>query len=171
MKQSIAYSRCASPLGEMLLVAAGDALSGVYFSGQKYHPAVVATWHLDHEDPVLHAARMQLAEYFAGQRTRFALPLAPVGTPFQRAVWSGIATVPAGATISYTELALRAGHPGCVRAAGAATGRNPWSIVIPCHRIVGANGALVGYAGGLERKRSLLALERAANDSAARRAA
>jgi methylated-DNA-[protein]-cysteine S-methyltransferase len=114
---------------------------------------------------------MQLAEYFAGQRTRFTLPLAPAGTPFQRAVWSGIATVPAGATISYSELALRAGHPGCVRAAGAATGRNPWSIVIPCHRIVGADGALVGYAGGLERKRSLLALERAANDSAARRAA
>ncbi len=89
----------------------------------------------------------------------FDLPLSPSGTPFQHAVWKAIATVPAGETISYTELARRAGHPGSFRAVGAATGRNPLAIVVPCHRIVGADGSLTGYAGGLARKRTLLALE------------
>jgi methylated-DNA-[protein]-cysteine S-methyltransferase len=105
------------------------------------------------------AARQQLSEYFAGTRTKFDLQLAAPGTAFQRAVWHAIATIPCGATATYTEVAARAGHPGSVRAAGAATGRNPWSIVVPCHRVVGASGALTGYAGGLDRKRALLALE------------
>jgi methylated-DNA-[protein]-cysteine S-methyltransferase len=96
---------------------------------------------------------------FAGTRTVFDLPLVPEGTPFQRDVWRAIGAVPFGATITYAELARRCGRPAAVRAAGAATGRNPLTIVIPCHRIVGSGGALTGYAGGLDRKRSLLALE------------
>jgi methylated-DNA-[protein]-cysteine S-methyltransferase len=156
---SIRYCTMPSPLGEILLVAQGDALAGVYFSGQKYHPLVAAEWREDGNVPALRAARRQLGEYFAGTRTSFDLPLAAPGTPFQQSVWRAIAAVPHGKTATYTEIAARAGHPGSVRAAGAATGRNPWSIVVPCHRIVGANGALTGYAGGLDRKRALLALE------------
>ena len=148
-----------SPLGEMLLVADGGALAGVYFSGQKYCPPITPAWREDSGAPALRAVRAQLGEYFAGARTTFDLPLAASGTPFQRAVWRAIATIPCGATATYTEVAARAGHPGSVRATGAATGRNPWSIVVPCHRVVGAKGALTGYAGGLDRKRALLALE------------
>jgi methylated-DNA-[protein]-cysteine S-methyltransferase len=153
------YDLVPSPLGTMLLVARDDALAGIYFEGQRYAPAVAADWRRAANHPALAAARAQLAEYFAGGRTEFTLPLASQGTPFQRAVWAAIATVPFGATIAYRELAARAGRPGSVRAAGTATGRNPWTIVVPCHRIVGADGALTGYAGGLDRKRALLALE------------
>jgi methylated-DNA-[protein]-cysteine S-methyltransferase len=153
------YDFVPSPLGTLLLVARDGALAGIYFQGQRYAPAVAADWQRAADDPVLSAARVQLTEYFAGRRTEFALPLAPQGTPFQRAVWAAIATVPYGATVAYRELAARAGRPGSVRAAGTATGRNPLTIVVPCHRIVGADGALTGYAGGLERKRALLALE------------
>jgi len=100
-----------------------------------------------------------LAEYFGGERKRFETSLAPEGTPFQRSVWKAISTVDFGQTITYRELARRAGLPRSVRAAGAATGRNPITIIVPCHRIVGSNGSLTGYAGGLDRKRALLALE------------
>lgn len=160
MNSSFSYCRTPSPLGDILLVAAGDALCGIYFDGQKHGPAVDGQWREDARHSVLRAAAAQLAEYFSGARKRFDLPLAPAGTAFQRSVWSAIAAVPWGATLTYGELAARSGHPGCARAAGAATGRNPLSIVVPCHRIVGANGALTGYAGGLDRKRALLALER-----------
>ena len=102
----------------------------------------------------------QLDQYFAGSRKRFELLLGPNGTPFQRAVWNAIAQVPWGETLTYAELASRAGRPGSARAAGAATGRNPLSIIVPCHRIVGSDGSLTGYAGGLDRKQKLLALER-----------
>ena len=150
-----------SPLGDMLLVARDDALAGVYFAGQKYFPPHDPAWRVDADVPVLRAARRQLADYFAGARMQFDLPLAQdVGTPFQRAVWIAIAGVQWGATATYTEIAARAGRVGSVRAAGAATGRNPWSLVVPCHRVVGVGGALTGYAGGLDRKRALLALER-----------
>jgi len=159
MKITFRYLRTPSPLGEMLLVAADDALTGIHFDGQRYQPAPGADWRQDAGHPALRAAQAQLAEYFAGARTAFDLPLAPAGTPFQRAVWAAIRTVRYGETISYGELAARAGAPRSIRAAGAATGRNPWGIVVPCHRIVGADGALTGYAGGLERKRALLALE------------
>ena len=98
-------------------------------------------------------------EYFAGKRTRFSVTLAPHGTPFQRSVWKAISSVGFGKTITYAELARRAGRPGSARAAGAATGRNPIGIIVPCHRIVGSNGSLTGYAGGLAKKRALLALE------------
>ena len=109
--------------------------------------------------PVLRRAAAQLRAYFALERDTFDLPLSPAGTAFQRAVWKAISTVRAGETISYAELARRAGHPGSARAVGAATGRNPLAIVVPCHRIVGSDGSLTGYASGLDRKRALLALE------------
>jgi len=103
-----------------------------------------------------------LSEYFAGARTTFTLPLSPAGTAFQREVWGAIAAIPYAETAAYRDLASRIGRPASIRAAGAATGRNPLSIIVPCHRVVGADGTLTGYAGGLERKRALLALERKA---------
>ena len=108
------------------------------------------------------AARQQLAAYFAGELERFDLPLAPTGTDFQRRVWDAVAAIPYGATASYSEIAAAVGRPAACRAVGAANGRNPLAIVIPCHRVVGAAGALTGYGGGLERKRALLDLERGA---------
>ncbi|HKW36809.1 MAG TPA: methylated-DNA--[protein]-cysteine S-methyltransferase [Burkholderiales bacterium] len=145
--------------GRMLVVANGVGLCGVYFDGQKYLPDVDPEWRRDPNLAVLRQVKRELAEYFAGERRRFETALAPEGTPFQRSVWKAISTVAFGETISYGELARRAGCPGSARAAGAATGRNPIGIVVPCHRIVGANGSLTGYAGGLDRKRALLALE------------
>lgn len=148
-----------SPHGRMLLVADDEGLSGVYFDGQKYFPETQKQWQRDVRHSVLKQAKRELAEYFAGERRRFEVALAPEGTPFQRSVWQAIASVGFGETISYGELARRAGCPGSARAAGAATGRNPIGIIVPCHRIVGSNGSLTGYAGGLARKRALLALE------------
>ena len=159
MKTGIHYDLVSSPLGTVLIMASGDALVGIHFEGERYQPAIGADWRRTKDHPAVRAAQAQLEQYFAGERTRFDLPLAVVGTPFQRAVWQAIGTVPYGATIAYRELAARAGRPGSIRAAGAATGRNRWTIVVPCHRIVGSNGSLTGYAGGLERKRALLALE------------
>jgi methylated-DNA-[protein]-cysteine S-methyltransferase len=159
MNAAIRYDFVASPLGPMLLIADGDALAGIHFRGGRDEPAVGAPWRRVRDDALLHRAQAQLDEYFAGRRTAFELPLAASGTPFQRAVWAAIRAVPFGATIAYRELAARAGRPQGIRAAGAATGRNRWAIVVPCHRIVGADGALTGYAGGLERKHALLAFE------------
>jgi methylated-DNA-[protein]-cysteine S-methyltransferase len=153
------YDLYESPQGQMLLVADGEGLSGVYFAGQKYLPQVEPEWRRDARHAPLRQAKSELAEYFGGERVRFDTGLAPEGTPFQRSVWKAIPTVGFGKTITYSELARRAGHPGSARAAGAATGRNPISIIVPCHRIVGSNGSLTGYAGGLDRKRALLALE------------
>jgi methylated-DNA-[protein]-cysteine S-methyltransferase len=160
MNDDIRWCRHASPLGTMRLVARGDALAGLYFDGQKYDVAIDASWREAPRDPVLREAARELDEYFAGRRRRFEVKLAPRGTAFQKRVWRAIAAVPSGRTISYAELARRAGSPAAVRAAGAATGRNPLSIVVPCHRILGSDGSLTGYAGGLDRKRALLALER-----------
>jgi methylated-DNA-[protein]-cysteine S-methyltransferase len=159
MKTAFRFERLQSPLGPMLLFAADDALAGIHFDLQRHQPDTGGEWRHAARHPALRAAKAQLKEYFAGTRTVFDLPLAPVGTPFQRAVWAAIRTVGYGETITYGELAARAGAPRSIRAAGAATGRNPWGIVVPCHRIVGADGSLTGYAGGLERKRALLALE------------
>lgn len=153
------YDRFQSPQGGMLLVANDTGLAGVFFDRQKHHPTMQADWMKSSSHKLLRQAKRELGEYFAGKRRRFAVPLAPDGTPFQRAVWKAISTVSFGETISYGELARRAKHPGSARAAGAATGRNPLGIIVPCHRIVGANGSLTGYAGGLQRKRALLALE------------
>jgi methylated-DNA-[protein]-cysteine S-methyltransferase len=158
------YGFYGSPCGEMLLVADDAGLSGVYFEGQKYHPSIHPQWRRDDHDGFIAQARRELAEYFGRERERFDVALAPEGTSFQRAIWRGIAGVGFGETISYAQLAESAGYPGKARAAGAATGRNPLTIIIPCHRIVGSTGALTGYAGGLDRKRALLALESRTGD-------
>lgn len=146
----------------MLLVAGDKALTGVYFTGQKYQPRIEGEWKRDERYAPLRRAKRELAEYFGGTRTRFTVKIAPRGTPFQCAVWKAIASVGFGRTIAYAELARRVGRPGSARAAGAATGRNPIGIIVPCHRIVGSNGSLTGYAGGLTKKRALLELERRA---------
>jgi len=153
------YDICTSPYGDMLLVAEDEGLSGVYFDGQKYLPQIEPEWRRDARHAPLRQAKRELAEYFGGERKRFETALAPEGTPFQRSVWKAISTVGFGEIITYSELACRAGCTGSARAAGAATGRNPISVIVPCHRIVGSNGSLTGYAGGLGRKRALLALE------------
>ena len=153
------YDYYQSPHGRMLLVADDKALTGVYFTGQKHQPRIEEGWKKDEGHAPLRQAKRELAEYFSGARTRFTVKVAPHGTPFQRAVWKAIAGVGFGRTIAYAELARRAGRPGSARAAGAATGRNPIGIIVPCHRIVGSNGALTGYAGGLANKSALLTLE------------
>ena len=153
------YDYYQSPRGRMVLVANDKALTGVYFLGQKYQLHIEEEWKRDERHAPLRQAKRELAEYFGGTRTCFTVKVAPRGTPFQRAVWKAIAGVGFGRTIAYAELARRAGRPGSARAAGAATGRNPIGIIVPCHRIVGSNGSLTGYAGGLAKKRALLALE------------
>ncbi len=153
------YDTFQSPHGRMLLVATEDGVSGVYFVGQKYFPEKEKEWKRSPDHAPLKRVKRELAEYFAGKRKRFEVALDPRGTPFQRSVWKAISSVGFGKTLSYGELARKAGFPGSARAAGAATGRNPISIIVPCHRIMGSDGSLTGYAGGLNRKRALLALE------------
>jgi methylated-DNA-[protein]-cysteine S-methyltransferase len=148
-----------SPHGRMLITANEVGVAGVHFDKQKYFPADDPASRREKRNRFVAQAIRELDEYFEGRRKRFEVALAPSGTPFQLAVWRAISTVSYGETISYGELARRAGVPGHARAAGAATGRNPIGIIVPCHRIVGANGSLTGYAGGLPRKRALLALE------------
>jgi methylated-DNA-[protein]-cysteine S-methyltransferase len=149
----------ASPLGTILLAATAQGLAGLWFEGQKHQPDL-SKLPRDDTHPVLLRAKQQLAEYFAGQRGAFDLPLhLAAGTPFQQTVWHALLAIPQGGTESYGTLSARIGKPAAVRAVGAAVGRNPVSIVVPCHRVLGAGGALTGYAGGLERKSALLALE------------
>lgn len=156
------YTRLASPVGELLLTAWDGRLTGLYLPcdpGARHaaaHPGAARR-----DDRAFAAAREQLEQYFAGQRTSFALPLAPAGTPFQQRVWSELQRIRHGVTTTYAELATRIGRPTAIRAVGAANGANPVSIVIPCHRVIGSNGMLTGYGGGLEAKRFLLDLERA----------
>lgn len=157
---TIAFAKISSPLGPLLLVGSDDALTGVYIEGQRGAPGLGAR---GREDASRFAATIrQLAEYFAGERTSFDLGLAPSGTPFQRAVWRALERIPFGTTQSYASLAAGIGAPRASRAVGAANARNPLAVVVPCHRVVGAGGALTGYAGGIERKRWLLDHERAA---------
>jgi len=170
MNSRIRYAWMPSPLGDVLLVADDEALRGLYFHDQKYFPSVDAAWSRQARSPVIDATRRQLDEYFAGSRSCFDLPLAPQGTPFQRAIWNAIAEVPCGQTRTYADLAARVGHAGSARAAGAATGRNPLSIIVSCHRIIGSDGSLTRYAGGLDRKKRLLALERTVVGTARRAA-
>ena len=144
-----------SPLGPLRLVARGAGLAGVYLPDRPAPDAVAG------EVPVLARAAAQLAEYFAGTRRTFELPLAPDGTPFQQRVWTALLAIPFGETRGYGELARALGRPSAARAVGAANGRNPLAIVVPCHRVIGAAGALTGYAGGLAMKRWLLDHERA----------
>ena len=151
------WSTVDSPIGELTVVAEDGALVGLYMTGHR--PAPDPESFGERVDDALPAATAQLAEYFAGERTAFDLPLAPHGTAFQQAVWAALRDIPYGETRSYGELAAALGRPGASRAVGLANGRNPISIVVPCHRVVGAGGKLTGYAGGMERKSWLLALE------------
>jgi methylated-DNA-[protein]-cysteine S-methyltransferase len=150
-----------SPLGRLKLVAADEGLTGVYFPDHRREPDLHVRDVERH--PVLELARKEIAEYFAQKRTRFETPLAPPsvrrGTDFQHAVWNALLTIPFGETRSYGDLARLIGRPSAVRALGAANGLNPISILVPCHRVVGADGTLTGYAGGIETKRWLLAHE------------
>lgn len=155
----IRYHRFDSPMGPMYATAEDAGLTGVYFEGGRHAPAIAPPWVSASDDAVLRACERQLLEYFAARRTSFDLPLAPRGTPFQQAVWKAIAAIGYGGTLTYARIARDLGSANAVRAVGAATGRNPLSIVVPCHRVVGTSGSLTGYAGGLDRKRRLLALE------------
>jgi methylated-DNA-[protein]-cysteine S-methyltransferase len=148
-----------SPIGPLLLLTDGEALTGLYMSveGRPWPLGDGAAEQPRH--PVLAGARRQLDEYFAGARTTFEVPLQPAGTEFQRAVWSRLQSIPYGATTSYGELARALGDPKASRAVGLANGRNPIPIIIPCHRVIGADGSLTGFGGGIERKRWLLGLE------------
>jgi len=147
------------PLGAMTLAAQGATLVGVWFDGQKHQPDP-STWPWAPESPVLTAAAAQLEAYFAGTLKKFSLPLnLGGGTAFQQSVWRQLLATPHGQTVSYGAIAKALGRPDASRAVGAAVGRNPISIVVPCHRVVGAGGALTGYAGGLDRKTALLQLE------------
>jgi methylated-DNA-[protein]-cysteine S-methyltransferase len=143
-----------SPVGPLVLTSDGTALTRVLFDAP-----VDPSWSTEPDD-VLQQAVVQLSEYFAGERTEFDLPLEPVGTDFQRSTWLALRGIPYAETINYGELALRVGNPRASRAVGLANGRNPLSIVVPCHRVIGADGSLTGYGGGLDRKRLLLDLER-----------
>jgi methylated-DNA-[protein]-cysteine S-methyltransferase len=147
-----------SPVGPLTLVATDGALTGLYMDRQRYRPGTETFGDRDHT-PFAQAAE-QLEEYFAGRLTDFDVPLAFVGTPFQRLVWEALRKVPYGQTVSYGQLADRLGRPTAARAVGLANGHNPISIIVPCHRVVGAKGDLTGYGGGLERKRHLLDFER-----------
>lgn len=159
---STVQARYASPLGPMILAASDAGLAGAWFDGQRHLPDCSA-WPRAPHHPVLAAAMAQLDRYFAGAGAPFDLPLDVAGgTAFQQSVWRALQSIPRGQTISYRTLGERAGRPAAVRAVGAAVGRNPLSIVVPCHRVVGADGSLTGYAGGLDRKRALLRLEGAA---------
>lgn len=150
----------ASPLGPVLLAATDQGLAGLWFEGQRHWPPAAATWREQPAHDMLGRARRALDAYFAGAGTAFDVPIdLSRGTAFQQAVWQALRAIPAGATQTYAALAGRIGAPAAVRAVGAAVGRNPVSIFVPCHRVIGATGALTGYAGGIERKAALLRLE------------
>lgn len=162
-----------SPIGDLTLHVAGGALTAVHFGGasnresgaSNAESAAPETSADAPVEPALQAAAEQLAAYFAGELREFALQLRPVGTPFQLAVWEALRHIPYGETVSYGELAVRLGRPGASRAVGRANALNPLPVVVPCHRVIGADGTLTGYAGGLSAKRMLLALEAGASRS------
>jgi len=158
----IHYVHHRSPLGELLLLSDGRSLTSLHFHDDKYVRPIAPDWRLDADLPVLVETRHQVDEYFAGERHVFDLPLLPQGTGFQCRVWAVLLDIPYGETTTYGSMARRLGQPTATRAVGAANGRNPIAIVVPCHRAIGADGTLTGYAGGLERKRALLQLESAA---------
>jgi methylated-DNA-[protein]-cysteine S-methyltransferase len=148
-----------SPLGPLTLAAHDSGLVGVWFDFQEHLPDF-AHWRVDERHPVLLQTAQQLGEYFAGQRCSFDVPLdMSCGTPFQQRVWHSLQAIACGTTSSYGAISSCLGQPSAVRAVGGAVGRNPIGIIVPCHRVVGSNGALTGYAGGLERKVALLRLE------------
>lgn len=147
-----------SPVGPLSIAADGRGLRAIEFRDNRHPVRRGEDWRAG-DSLVLRRARAQLDEYFAGRRRGFDLPLSPQGTPFQLSVWHALATIPYGQTLSYAGLASRLGRPGAMRAVGAANGRNPLPIVLPCHRVIGADGSLTGFGGGLPTKQFLLKLE------------
>lgn len=162
--QARAHVTIDSPIGPLTLVAEGGALACIYMHDHRHAPDASTFGEADPADGpqarVLDLTDRQLREYFAGERTTFDLPLHTAGTSFQERVWAALRGIPYGETISYGELARRLGQPNASRAVGLANGKNPVSIVVPCHRVIGASGRLTGYGGGLDRKQVLLDLER-----------
>jgi methylated-DNA-[protein]-cysteine S-methyltransferase len=156
------YQYLDTPIGTLRLVSDGRYLVRVEF--QDRHR--VQTGDVHGEDPVLQSCAMQLREYFAGERSRFDLPLNGAGTDFQQSVWSALSRIPFGEVRSYGDIAREIGRPRAVRAVGAANGSNPLPIIVPCHRVIGSNGSLTGFAGGLDIKKKLLALEGALPEAA-----
>ena len=147
-----------SPVGPLLLAAGDDGIRTIEFHEARHPVKRGADWR-EGMHPLIELVRQQLDEYFTGQRRAFDLPLAPRGTEFQQRVWRTLASIPYGETVSYAQLASRVGKPTATRAVGAANGRNPLPIVLPCHRVIGADGSLTGFGGGLPTKRFLLELE------------
>lgn len=155
----IHYQRWESPLGTMILAARDDSLAGLWFHDQKYFPIITPEEWWEEPTPVLTETQQQLSAYFAGRLRHFDLPLDPAGTEFQRSVWNALIAVPYGDTTTYGGLAKQIGLPKGAHAVGSAVGRNPISVIVPCHRALGSDGKLHGYAGGLARKTQLLDLE------------
>ncbi|HRN61524.1 MAG TPA: methylated-DNA--[protein]-cysteine S-methyltransferase [Luteimonas sp.] len=147
-----------SPVGPLFVAADDAGLRAIEFRDNRHPIRRDDDWR-EGDNAILRRARKQLAEYFAGKRQAFDLPLSPRGTEFQRKVWTTLATIPYGSTLSYAQLASRVGRPAASRAVGAANGRNPLPIVLPCHRVIGADGSLTGFGGGLPTKQFLLKLE------------
>ena len=153
------YKHILSPVGRLTLVATDNGLSAILWENDRPLRVRLKLDARDDTHAILVEVERQLAEYFSGRRTRFSLKLDVCGTPFQRKVWDALMTIPFGETRSYAQIAKQIGHPAATRAVGAANGRNPVAIVTPCHRVIGSSGALTGFAGGLESKARLLALE------------
>ena len=158
-----------TPLGNLLLARTAEGLAGAWFEGQKHHPEPL-TAPCRPDDALLRRVADQIHEYFAGERDAFDLTLDLHGSAFQRAVWAQLIAIPPAGTASYGAIAKALGSAAAVRAVGGAVGRNPISVIVPCHRVVGTDGSMTGYAGGVERKRALLALERERASRALRRA-
>ena len=157
-KLFVAQCRIDTPLGPMTLAATAQGLAGAWFDAQAHHPGELSA-PVDAAHPWLAQAARELAEYFAGTRQAFDVPLDPQGTAFQRSVWLSLQRIACGRLHSYGAIAAGLGQPAASRAVGAAVGRNPISVIVPCHRVVGRDGTLTGYAGGLPRKQALLAQE------------
>jgi methylated-DNA-[protein]-cysteine S-methyltransferase len=153
------YKEMPSPVGRLKLVASDNGLAAILWENDKPERIRVRTYTENISHPVLLQAEQQLNEYFEGKRHQFSLPLDPVGTEFQKSVWNALSTIPFGQTRSYSDIARQLGNLKAVRAVGAANGRNPISIIVPCHRVIGASGELTGFAGGLEAKAYLLSME------------
>lgn len=156
---TIYYALHNSPTGELLLMSDGRALTDLHMTTGKYVPEARKDWVRDDALPVFALARKELDAYFAGTLRTFTVPLAPKGTDFQKRVWTALTKIPFGETRTYGQQAAMIGQPAAVRAVGAANGKNPIGIIVPCHRVIGANGTLTGYAGGLHNKELLLKLE------------
>ena len=172
MNESAYYSYHSSPVGDLLLISDGEALTGLHLPQHDGTPAPLPETGTAgrRDDRAFRDVRDQLRTYFAGERFAFDFPMRMAGTPFQRLAWSGLLTIPFGATVSYAEQARRIGRPGSSRAVGSANGKNPIAIVVPCHRVIGSNGSLIGYGGGLDLKRWLIEHEASVLDDQTRRA-